>query len=95
MQDELNKAKTAAVSFGIGAIVAGLGGLMLCFAIAYLIHLSGLDLWLCYLIVAVVFLGTAGALFAAAYNRVKNMSLVPRQTVETMKENVQWIKSQT
>jgi len=94
MQEELNKAKAAVISFGMAIPFAVFGALMLCFAIVYLLGLA-LPLWASYLIVAGVLLGTGVALFLVAKNKMDKVSLVPRQTVETMKENVQWIKNQT
>lgn len=102
LQDEINKAKTAAISLGVGTGVAFLGLIMLCFMLVHLLHwLTGaadpraLPLWGCYGIVALVFFIIGGFLFYVAKSKVNEMHLVPPQTAESMKENVQWIKNQT
>jgi hypothetical protein len=102
IKEELIKARTAAMSFAIGGVVAALGVVLLSFFLVHLLHwatggtdTAGVPLWLCFLIFGVLFVGAGGALFAVAYSRVKSIHLVPRQTVETMKENVRWIKNQT
>jgi hypothetical protein len=101
-QEELNKVKVAAVSFGIGIAIGALGGVLLCLMLVFLLwHLTGypdpaaVPLWGCFGIVGLVFLLVGAGLFYAAKSKVESISLVPRQTVETMKENVQWIKNQT
>jgi hypothetical protein len=102
IKEELIKARTAAVSFAIGLTVAALGAVLLSFFLVYLLHRASggtdnaaIPLWAWFLIWGVIFVGAGGGLFAVAYSRVKNINLVPRQTVETMKENVRWIKNQT
>jgi uncharacterized membrane protein len=96
LADELNKAKQATLSLGVGAAVAGLGGVLLALMLVYVLHEEvQMKLWLSYLIVGGV-LAIAGAtllLFARA--KASEISLVPKQTVETLRENVQWIKDQT
>jgi hypothetical protein len=104
IQEELNKAKVAAISFGIGLGVAVMAGLMFILMLVFLIHwLAGgwhddhawIPLWGSFAIVGGLFILTGGVLFLVAKNKVSQIDLVPRRTVETMKENVQWIKNQT
>jgi len=106
IQDELNKIKTAAVSVGAGIGVGLLGGLMLCLMLVHLLHWAtgfrgenvdpaAIPLWGCYGIVGALFLVISVLLFYIGKSKAQQVDLVPRQTVETMKENVQWIKNQT
>jgi hypothetical protein len=96
IKEELNKAKVAAISIAIGAGVLAIAGLMLCFTVVHLLQwLTALPLWACFGIVALLFATTGVVCFLVARNKVTDIDLVPRQTVETMKENVQWIKNQT
>src|SRR4051794_38060681 len=96
IQEELGKAKSAAVSMAAGLALAVVGGLLLCQMLVYLLQdLTGLPLWGCFAIVGGTFLLLAVVLALVARNMVGRIDVVPRQTVETMKENVQWIKSQT
>ncbi|MCI0455759.1 MAG: phage holin family protein [Gemmataceae bacterium] len=96
VQQELDKTKTAAVSFGTAVAVLTLGALLLCFMLVYVLHeAAGLPLWGSFAVVGGVFAILGGILLAVAKNQASDISLVPRQTVETMRENVQWLKNQT
>jgi len=86
--EEINKAKEAAVSFGAGIGIAAVGGLLIAFALVYLLQWAFPDylpLWLCYAIVGAVL----------AKKRASDIHMVPEQTVATMKDNLKWIKNQT
>ncbi len=91
------KGKQAGVGAGLltGAGVVGLvafGSLTACF-IALLA--TAMSTWLAALIVAVVYAAVAGALALVGKSRVKQATpAAPEQTIETMKEDVQWAKSQ-
>jgi hypothetical protein len=94
MQVELDKAKGASVALGLGAGCAMLGTLFLGFTVVYLLNLA-LPLWASFLIVGGV-LAIAGAiLLFAGIQQVRQISLVPPQTAETLQENVQWLQNQT
>jgi len=96
MQDEWTKTKTAAAALGVGMVILALGGLFLCFMLVHLLNsLTNMPLWGCFAIVGGLFAAVGAALLFAARNKANDISFVPRQTVETMKENVQWIKNQT
>jgi hypothetical protein len=95
VRQEWDKAKTAAETLGVGAAVLGIGGLLLCFMFVYLINYFGVPLWGCYGIVAGVVLLTGVVLAGTGYARAKSVHVVPPQTAQTLKENVQWIQNQT
>jgi hypothetical protein len=96
VQAELNKAK-----FGFAFLAAGAGllapaVLSLLLMLDYLLkEYTTIPLWGCFGIVGGGFLLLGGLLIAAGVAKVRQLHLVPPQTAETMKENVQWIKSQT
>lgn len=73
-------AYAALLSF-IAALIIGLG---------YLLGSYG---WAA-LIVGVVILIAAGIMIMSALNALKNTGLTPTQTVETIKEDAQWLKDQ-
>jgi hypothetical protein len=94
--DEINKSKQAAVSLGVGVAVGALGGWLLILMIVSLLNeVAGLPLWVSYLIVGGVLTIVGCGLFFAGKAKASDINLVPKQTVQTMKENVQWIKDQT
>lgn len=104
IQNELNKAKTAAAALGAGIVVATLGGIVLCFMFVHLLHWltgpAGMDpatvpLWGCYGIVGGLMTVVGLGLIFTGKNQLGDVNVVPRQTVETMKENVQWLRNQT
>jgi hypothetical protein len=93
IREDLRRTKAAMLSLGIGIGVAAIGGLLLILMLVHLLNaLAGLPLWACYGIVGGLFLIIGGVLLLIAKNTISRIDVVPQQTVETMKENVQWIK---
>jgi hypothetical protein len=93
IQVEVNKIKVVAISLGVGIAIAALGGLLLIIMLVHLLNaLTDLPLWACYGIVGGVCALAGGALLYTAKNRIAHIDIVPQQTVETMRENVRWIK---
>jgi hypothetical protein len=95
VRQEWDKAKTAAGALAAGAALLAIGGLLLCFMFVYLINYFGVPLWGCYGIVAGVLLLAGVVLAGTGYARAKSVHVVPPQTAQTLKENVQWIQNQT
>jgi hypothetical protein len=91
------KGKNAGVGVGMfgGAGIVGLlalGALTACLIAALA---TGMDVWLAALIVTVAYAAIAGVLALVGKSRVTEaVPPVPEQTVETVKEDVQWAKSQ-
>jgi hypothetical protein len=92
------KASIAGKGAGLlgGAAVTGLlaaGALTACLI---LVLSEAMDAWLAALIVAVVMGAVAAALGLAGRNKVREATPpVPEQTVETVKEDVEWAKTRT
>ncbi len=93
MQDELTKAKTAAVSMAAGAGLAALGGVLFSLMFVHLLALTPIPLWGCYAIVAGVVTAIGVGLLLAGRTKVSEVSVIPPQTAQTMKENVEWIQN--
>jgi hypothetical protein len=70
-----------------GYMVAVLLSLALMFALGAVMPLG----WAA-LIVAVVWAIVGGVLYTVGRNRMKNVDPVPRQTVETLREDAQWVR---
>ncbi|MDQ6817323.1 MAG: phage holin family protein [Actinomycetota bacterium] len=91
------KGKKAGIGVGMfgGAGIVGLlalGTLTACLVAALA---TGMDVWLAALIVTVVYGAVAGVLALIGQNRVSEATPpVPEQTVESVKEDVQWAKTQ-
>ena len=105
MRQELELAKVEMVQkgkragIGVGMFgAAGLVGFVACLAITACLVAAlatGMAVWLAALIVAVVYAAIAAVLALVGRNRVKEATPpVPEQTVESVKEDVEWAKSQ-
>jgi len=96
MLREWDKAKTAAGSLAAGAVLLVVGGFFLCVTVICVLHeLAGLPWWASFLIVGGVITLLGLVLFFTGRNKAAQVHVIPPQTAETMKENVQWIRNQT
>jgi len=75
----------AAALFGAAAFLLLLSVIMLSVAVAYLIHLTGLDLAWCFLIVWFAYTLVAGVLGFIGYKRIKYVG-PPKRAIEQAKE---------
>jgi hypothetical protein len=90
------KGKTAGVGAGMlgGAGVTGMLALGALTATLILLLAEAMDAWVAALIVTAIWAGAAGILALAGRDRVKEgMPPAPEQTVESVKEDVQWAKT--
>jgi len=91
------KARRTGKGAGIlgGAGIVGLLALGTLTAFLVLLLAEAMDAWLAALIVTVVYGAIAGVLAVTGRDRVKEgMPPAPEQTVETVKEDVQWARTQ-
>jgi Putative Actinobacterial Holin-X, holin superfamily III len=91
---ELGKTKAALLSLSIGIGIAAIGGLLLIIMLVHLLHaLTPLPLWACYGIVGGALLVLGGVFLYRGKEKIAQIEVVPQQTLETMQENIQWIKA--
>lgn len=98
IKQELVKTRDAALEFAAAAAVSALAAIFLLLGLVFLIYWASwerIPLWGCFGIVGIVLAVVGGILLYAGRNRAEDLHLVPRQTVETLRENAQWIKTQT
>jgi F0F1-type ATP synthase assembly protein I len=92
-KDEVARAGRAGGMLGGGAFAGWFAVLFLSFALAWL-----LDEWmhtaLAFLLVGLVYAVVAAVLVVQGRNRLQSVDPVPQQTVETLKEDVQWARAQ-
>ena len=89
---ELGKAKTAIVSVGAAAAVLGIGLVLLSLMAVHALQATAeMPLWVAYGIVGGVCVLLGGILAIIGRNRVAAIDALD-DTVQTTKENVQWIK---
>jgi len=100
VQTDLHKSMVAVTVLAIGAGAVFLGILFTGFMLVHLLHWltapamadpANIPLWGCYAIVGFLCLGGGAALILAGKKKFSSFNPLPDQTVETMKENVQWI----
>jgi Putative Actinobacterial Holin-X, holin superfamily III len=91
MRAQADKAKRVAGAFGAAAITGYMALVMLSFAAAW--GLSEIvPEGIAFLIVGVLYAVAAAVLYVRGRDRAKDMSLVPQDTVESLKEDVQWAR---
>ncbi|HST68882.1 MAG TPA: phage holin family protein [Solirubrobacterales bacterium] len=90
------KGKVAGQGAGMfgGAAVVGLLALGVLTAMILALLDKAMDFWVAALIVTVVYGAIAAVLAMSGRDRVKQVTPPAEQTVETVKEDVQWAKSQ-
>jgi hypothetical protein len=96
VRDELRKAKSAAITLGIGIGVVTVGEMLLMLMLVQVLEVcTEIPLWECYGLVGsgLVVLGTV--LLAVGKTKAEKVDVVPQQTVETLKEDAQWLTEQT
>ena len=93
MSREVRNARSGAVTAGAGAVIAGIGALALTAAvIAFLANY--MPVWLSALIVAVVMLIAGYATISVGTRKLKGTRWVPIHTIDTLKEDSLWAKTQ-
>lgn len=96
IREEISNAKGVAIALAIASAVLGVGGLLLVLTLAQgLADLLNWPAWAGYGIVGVVMAIVGFILLSSAQKRMQEISPIPEKTVETLKENVEWIKDRT
>jgi len=100
IKSDLQKSKEAVAFLALGAGSAFFGVLFFGLMVVHLLHWltgppgsdpSGLPLWGCHAIVSGLFLVTGLCLYLAGRRMFQSFNPLPVQTVQTAKENVEWI----
>ena len=92
------KASTMArgAAFVVGGGLLAYGGLLAIVAAIVLVLIAlGLPAWAGALLGGVVVAGTGYVLIRSGLAALRPQQLVPRETIETLKEDAQWLRSQT
>ncbi len=92
IREQAGRAKLAAASLGAAAVALLLGAIFLLVAIAIgIADLLDWPLWAGYLVVALLLSVGGVVAYAAGRRKLQNVRPMPEQTVETLKENSEWI----
>jgi hypothetical protein len=94
IRQEAAKAGKAARMLGGAGLAGYMVALFLTFAVMFGLG-NVMDLGWAALIVMVIWGVIGAALYAVGRNKLRTVSPVPRQTVETLKEDGQWLKNPT
>jgi uncharacterized membrane protein YqjE len=92
-KEEVARAGKAGGMLGAGGITAYLALLFASFALAWLLD-EAMHTALAFLVVAVLHGVIAAVLLSRGRARLKDVSPVPQQTVETLKEDMEWARAQ-
>ena len=96
VREELSNAKDAGIKLGIAGAGIAIGGLLLILALAQgIAQLFGWPVWAGYGLVGVVLAIVGYVLLSAARKSIAQIKPMPEKTIETMKENIEWIKDRT
>jgi uncharacterized membrane protein YqjE len=92
LQEQVGRARTAAVSLSIAAVALLLGGAFILVALATAIaDLLGWPVWSGFLIVAIVMTVIGVITLMMGRTRLRAVNMVPDKTIESVKENAEWI----
>ena len=98
IKEDLKRTREAAVSLVVGAGVALVGVLLLCFMLVHLMHWAvpaaggpEIPLWVGYATIGGLLTVLGVALVCAGIKKLESFNPLPDESVEVMKENVQWI----
>ena len=94
IRDEAIRAKPAGLPIAIGAPAAIFAALFLLLAAVYALSLA-MPSWAAALCVSAVLAMVAAGTLSAGIKRLKKSPSTPKRTVESLKENVEWLTQQT
>jgi hypothetical protein len=96
IREEINAAKNAGTTLAIAGAVLAIGGLFLLITLALgIADLLNWPTWAGFGVVGLVSAIAGAIMLSSARQRLKQINPVPERTVETMKENIEWIKDRT
>jgi uncharacterized membrane protein YqjE len=92
IREQASRAKLAASALGAGAVALALGAMFLLVAVAAgIADLLDWPVWAGFLVVALLLSIAGCVMLSMGRNRLRSVHPVPEQTVETLKENSEWI----
>lgn len=94
ISEEIAKAQSASLVLGVGALSGIFGAGFLLLAIVYGLSRVLPD-WAAALMVAIALAIAAGVLLSRGVDRFKRVHPIPDQTIQSLKENVEWAKPHT
>jgi apolipoprotein N-acyltransferase len=94
MQEKAAQARQAGILLAVGA-VTGLYAVAFVLVCVYNALAYVMWPWLSALLIGIVLAAVAGMMLGAGVKRLKRLKPTPERTVESVKENVEWVRNQT
>ena len=94
VSEQVDRAKSAGGKFGAAAITGLFAGMCLIAACVALLALA-LPVWAAALIMAAILGGVAAYLYSRARAGMRRFHAIPEETVETLRDDVRWLKQRT
>ena len=94
IHEEVRRAISSSVWIAAGAVVAVSAWLFLLWTLAYALA-TRMPMWAATLVVSVVMAASATVLIMGGIRRAKRIQAIPERTVESVKENLEWMKQPT
>ena len=94
IRDETRRAVSSGMWIAAGVVGALSAWMFLLWTVAYLLA-TRISMWAATLVVAVVMACVGSVLLVGGIRRVKRIQPVPERTVESVKENLEWMKQPT
>lgn len=93
VQADFQNAKEAGISLTGGMLLVLLGSIFLCLTAVHGIAYAAPDLpmWACHALVGAPLMLVGGILAYVSYRKLKFSNLLPDQSAQALKENVQWL----
>jgi hypothetical protein len=92
IKEDAKQTAKAGSLFGAAGLAGYMALLLVSFAFAYLLDLI-MPTWLAFLIAGALYGVAAYLLYRTALERFKRLNPVPEETVQTIKEDVEWLKT--
>ena len=94
IRGEVKQAVSSGVWIAAGGVAATSAWIFLLWTLAYALA-TRMSMWAATLLVAVVMTAAAAALIMSGIRRAKRIRPIPERTVESVKENLEWMKQPT
>jgi uncharacterized membrane protein YqjE len=94
IRDEARRAASSAIWIAAGAVGALSAWMLLLWTLVYLLA-TRMSIWAATLAITIVLATGAGALIIGGIRRLKRLQPVPQRTIESVKENLEWMKQPT
>jgi uncharacterized membrane protein YqjE len=94
IRDEVRRAVSSSIWIAAGVVGALSAWIFLLWTVAYSLA-TRMSMWAATLVVAVVMACIASVLVIGGIRRVRRIQPIPERTVESVKENLKWMKQPT